>query len=92
MRITDHRAHESKNRKDALKRLNGLAPQVEKHLAKIADDPHNQDVPHWVKEINSWIEQMESILPDIGAKTSAKWRERIAGWRAQLGEEHGPGQ
>lgn len=73
------------NRKDALKRLNGLAPQVEEHLAKIAADPNSRDASHWVKEINSWIRQMERILPDTGDKTAEEWRAQIAGWKDQLG-------
>jgi hypothetical protein len=72
------------NRKDALKRINGLAPQIEKHLAKIADDPDSRDVPHRVKEIHSWITHIEQLLPDVGDRTSQEWQRRIAGWKDQL--------
>jgi hypothetical protein len=73
------------NRKDALKRLKGLAPRIEEHLSKIADDPTSRDVPHWMTEINTWIEQMEDMLDHVGEKTSEDWREKIAAWKATLG-------
>jgi hypothetical protein len=73
------------NRKDALKRLDGLAPQVEEHLAKMAATPRSRSVPHWRKEVASWLEQMDRLLPALGKKTAAGWEERIAGWKAQLG-------
>jgi hypothetical protein len=62
-----------------------LAPQIEEHLAKIEADPQSRDVPHWVKEINSWIGQMERIIPDTGDKTAEQWRARIDEWKARLG-------
>jgi hypothetical protein len=74
------------NRKRALKRLDGLAPRVEEHLGKIADDRESRDLHHWISEVNSWIEQMEDLLPAVGNKSAAKWRTRIAGWKVQLGE------
>jgi hypothetical protein len=73
------------SRKDALKRLNGLRPRVEGHLQKIANNPASKDVPHWTREIESWIRQMEDVLPHIGASTSAEWSRRIAEWNAKLG-------
>jgi hypothetical protein len=71
-------------RKDALKRLNGLYPLVEEHLQKIADDPTSRDVPHWTQEVNSWIRQMEDVLPHVGDNTAAEWSARIADWKARL--------
>jgi hypothetical protein len=73
------------SRKDALKRFNGLAPRVEEHLQKIANNPASRDVPHWIGEINHWIERMEDLLPHAGDKTAAQWAARIAEWKARLG-------
>jgi hypothetical protein len=74
------------NRKRALKRIDGLAPRIEEHLVKIKDDTGSWDYSHWIAEVNSWIEQIEDLLPAIGNKTAAEWRTRIADWKAQLGE------
>ena len=73
------------SRKDALKRLNGLTPKIEEHLQKIANDPMSRDLPHWTREVENWIRQMEKVLPYIGDKTAAEWAARIAEWKARLG-------
>ncbi len=72
-------------RKRALKRLDGLAPRVEEHLEKIHAEPSSGDVPHWVKEVESWIRQMEEMLPHVGQKTAEEWAHRIDAWKRQLG-------
>jgi len=72
-------------RKAALKRLAGLAPQVEAHLAKIEQAPTSLSVPHWRKEVDNWLRHMEVLLPHVGARTAADWEVRIAEWRARLG-------
>ena len=72
-------------RKDALRRLNGLSPQVEEHLGKIRDNPSGPDVPHWVTEIENWIRQMEAVLPYVGDKTAAEWTARIEQWNNKRG-------
>lgn len=73
------------SRKDALRRLNGLAPRIDDHLEKISDDPTGREVPHWSVEINSWIKQMEAVLPQVRGKTAAAWAAQIAEWKAKLG-------
>jgi hypothetical protein len=73
------------SRKQALKLLHGFAPRVEEHVQKIANDPANRDVPHWLHEANSWISQMEDVLPHVGPKTAAEWQARIAKGKATLG-------
>jgi hypothetical protein len=73
------------SRKDALKRLNGLGPRVEEHLGKIANNPGSRDIPHWTGEIDTWIKQMEDVLPHVGDKTAAEWAAKIAEWKARLG-------
>jgi hypothetical protein len=75
------------SRRDALKRLRGLAPQIEQHLGKIAGAPDSLSVPHWRKEIIGWLRQMEAVLSPLGKKTSAEWRQRIADWKSELGED-----
>ena len=76
------------SRKAALKRLDGLAPRVEDHLNKLADDPDGEDAAHWVLEVRGWIRQIEDLLPQVGSKTSAEWTSKIAGWKARIGEEN----
>ncbi len=71
-------------RKEALKRLKGHAPTIEKHFRKIAADPTNWSVLHWIGEINEWIRQMEEVLPHVGVKTAQKWRAQIEEWNAKL--------
>lgn len=72
------------SRKDALKRLNGLAPRVEEHLAKLASDPETPDASHWQKEVGCWLDQMVMMLPHIGRKTAARWAQRISVWKSSL--------
>jgi hypothetical protein len=74
------------NRKRALNRIDGLAPRIEEHIAKIADHSESWDLAHWITEVNSWIEQVEKLLPAIGNRTAAEWRARIAEWKSRLGE------
>jgi hypothetical protein len=74
------------SRKTALKRLEGLTPQVEAHLAKIANNPGSQDIVHWQTEIRGWLTQMEHVLHATGQRTSAEWAARIAEWRTKLGQ------
>jgi uncharacterized protein YaaR (DUF327 family) len=74
------------SRKNALKRLRGLAPRILQHLEYLADDPESQDVSHWKHEIRNWITQMEEVLHAVGEKTGAQWREQINTWIARLEE------
>jgi hypothetical protein len=73
-------------RKKALERIESLAPQVEKHLEKIANQPGSRDVPHWRTEIQAWLKSMEEAAPHTGKKTSAEVAERIAEWKRRLGD------
>jgi hypothetical protein len=72
------------SRKDALKRLNGLAPQVEKHLDSIGQYPSHTSVAHWRNEASSWLKKTEDALPHVGKKTAAEWQARLEGYKAQL--------
>ena len=74
------------SRKDALRRLAGLAPQVEAHLEKVARDPESEAVPHWTGEIHTFLDQMRALLPHVGRKTRATWLKRLEGYREALGE------
>jgi hypothetical protein len=73
------------SRKEALKTMNGLVPQVERHLAKIATQPGHSSIPHWRHEVRIWLQQMQKVLPHVGKKTAAAWQERIQEYEAALG-------
>jgi hypothetical protein len=73
------------SRKNALKDLNGLAPRVEKHLAKLAANPGSNAASHWRHEIVTWLTQMEALVTHVGKKTGKEWAKQIAAWRARLG-------
>jgi len=74
------------SRKDALNRLNGLKPLVEKHLKKIAENPASRDVPHWKGEIQTWLRDMEKVIPNVGKKTGTEWQDLINKYKGLLGE------
>jgi len=71
-------------RKDALKRLNGLALQVKAHLGKLIANRESRDVPHWKAEVAAWLGQMESLSSHVGKKTGTEWANSIKHWKAQL--------
>jgi hypothetical protein len=73
------------SRKRALKRLNGLLPRVEEHLAKIADKPDHPSAAHWADEAADWLAQMEEAASHVGTKTGGEWSARIEELREQLG-------
>jgi hypothetical protein len=74
----------STTRKKALERLEGLAPRVEEHLAKIAAAPDSDAVSHWKTEIRNWLAQMQIATEHVGKKTGGLWAERIARFRSEL--------
>ena len=76
----------SLGRKQALKRLHGLAKRVREHLEYLANEPAAQAVSHWRQEIRGWLEQMEGVLPHVGKKTARDWQRYIAEWHQAVGE------
>ena len=84
-RITTQGLAIAMTRKRALKRLQGLAPQVEAHLEKIRQNPTSREAPHWRKEADVWIQQMENMLPYVGRNTREEWEQRIENWRHETG-------
>lgn len=72
------------SRRDALKRLQGLAPRVEEHLEQLAADPESWDASHWRGEVRTWLDQLRAVLPYIGKKSGREWAEKLAGWEARL--------
>jgi hypothetical protein len=74
------------SRKDALKRIAGIAFRVQQHLDKLSAAELTLDDAHWQHETRNWIDQIEAVLPHVGQKTSLEWASRIAHWRQQLGE------
>jgi hypothetical protein len=74
-------------RKKALERIKGLENAVLYHLndhipSAIGTSP--QDIPHWRKEVNSFLDQMDALAEHVGVKTGAQWRARIAELHRQL--------
>jgi hypothetical protein len=79
-------------RKDALRRLQDLVPELEKHLAEIVSEPDAQARSHWKGEVENWLRQMERMLRHVGKKTSAEWQRRIEIYRQRLESQTGPGE
>jgi hypothetical protein len=71
-------------RKDALKRLRSLLPEIDKHIQALTLEPNDTAVAHWKHESRNWLIQMEEMLPHVGKKTSAKWRAIIEDRKAKL--------
>jgi hypothetical protein len=72
------------SRKEALKRIEGIAAQVDLHLEKIGANPNSQALSHWKREIRNWLQTMEALLPHVGKKTSAQWQTRLDACRTRL--------
>jgi hypothetical protein len=66
--------------------MEGLSANVIEHLAKIAAQPRSRDVPHWIKETQAWIAEIERLTQHVVQKTGQKWASRIAAWKVQLGD------
>lgn len=75
------------SRKDALRRLEGLRPQVEKHVNKLLKATDGPDANHWRSEIVGWLDEMERLASFTGRKTAASWFEIIGHWRKRLGDD-----
>jgi len=69
-----------------MKRLQGLAAQVEQHVAKLNANPSSSARHHWIAEVKSWIVQMKEMIPTVGRKTGAAWNGRISTWEKQIEE------
>jgi RHS repeat-associated protein len=73
------------SRQQSLKRIEGLASQVQEHLRKIAADPASKAVPHWQREVRAFVGEIERLIPNVGKKTGADWTERVAAWLREIG-------
>jgi hypothetical protein len=71
-------------RKRALSRIDGLVPQVEQHLAKLAAEPGGLAASHWRKELNAFIGEIERLIPHVGRATGAEWTKKVQLWRNEL--------
>jgi hypothetical protein len=74
-------------RKKALERLAGLEEVVLYHLddhipATLLKSP--QDIPHWRKEVNAFLDQMGALAGHVGERTGTEWRAIIAEMRRRL--------
>lgn len=68
-------------RKQALRRLEGLAGAANRHLEIHIPsllDEHPEDLAHWRAELRSWIEEMRRLTTKVGKRTAEQWNERIA--------------
>src|SRR5688572_26031961 len=68
------------SRKQALRRLEGLARAAAQHLeihipALIGEHPEN--VPHWREEFSAWFAEMQRLTRHVGKRTAQHWNERI---------------
>ncbi|HZT83409.1 MAG TPA: hypothetical protein VFA26_24475 [Gemmataceae bacterium] len=73
-------------RRRALERLNELVPEVERHLGRIAAQPHHSSAGKWKGEVRGWLGQMQEVIRHVGKKTGAEWQARIDAYREALGE------
>jgi hypothetical protein len=71
-------------RRDALKRLSGLAPRVEEHLDWLNQERTGFPDDHWISEVSGWLEQMRDMLPHIGRRTGEEWTQRIEVYEEEL--------
>lgn len=74
------------SRKHALKRLQGLFPEVQSHMEQLAAEVESKVAAHWKHEIRNWLQQMEEVLPHVGQKTAEEWQARIQACRDALAE------
>jgi hypothetical protein len=77
------------SREQTLNRLAGLEDAVLWHLdehipATIEEAP--TAIPHWRREVGGFFDDMERLAnsANLGKKTSAEWRARIADLRGRL--------
>jgi hypothetical protein len=76
-------------RKKALERLVGLEEVVLYHLgdhipATMGKSP--QDIPHWPKEVNAFLDQRDALAAHVGERTGAEWRAKIAELHRRLND------
>ena len=58
----------SMDRSKAIDRCIGLGKQFTKHFDKIYKDPINQSADHWVEEMQTWLDDINSITLKPKAK------------------------
>jgi hypothetical protein len=75
----------SMSRKEALKRVQGLALRVEEHLNKLESRPDHLASSHWRHEVRNWLRQIGEALPALGGRTAEEWSERLRDWVRRAG-------
>ena len=73
------------SRKEALKRVRGLALRVEEHLNKIESRPDHPACSYWRQEVGNWVRQIAEAIPATGKRTAEEWSERIRDWARRSG-------
>jgi hypothetical protein len=62
---------------DAVKRAEGLEPQIRKHLGWIEDEPNGPAANHWRGEVKGWLDQIREATKRMGQRTGDKWNQFV---------------
>jgi hypothetical protein len=74
-------------RKQALNRIEGLVPQIEEHVRKLTESPHDEAAGHWRAELRSWLAEVRQLLTHVGKRTAARWEPRLQAWEGHSEDE-----
>jgi uncharacterized protein YaaR (DUF327 family) len=72
------------SRRQALKRIDALADQVEQHLEKLGREPQPLAANHWKSEVREFLRQIRRLVPKIGHRTGQLWIQRLENWDHEM--------